>query len=54
MLSEKISKSSDQIQPPMIEHEPSFSFNLSFEDSIWSANETSTAKFKLDGVWSAG
>ena len=34
MPSEEISK-----------HEPSLSFNLSFEDSIWSANETSTAKF---------
>ena len=44
MPSEEISKSSDQIQPPVIEHEPSLSFNLSFEDSIWSANETSTAK----------
>ena len=44
MPSEEISKSSDQIQPPVIEHEPSLSFNLSFEDSIWSTNETSTAK----------
>ena len=44
MPSKEISKSSDQIQPPVIEHEPSLSFNLSFEDSIWSANETSTAK----------
>ena len=44
MLSEEISKSSDQIQPPVIDHEPSLSLNLSFEDSIWSENETSTAK----------
>ena len=43
MPSEEISKSSDQIQPPVIEHDPSLSFNLSFEDSIWSTNETSTA-----------
>ena len=28
----------------MIDHEPSLSLNLSFEDSIWSENETSTAK----------
>ena len=42
--SEEITKSSDQIQPPMIEHEPSLSFNMSFEDNIWSENETSTAK----------
>ena len=44
MPSEEITKSSDQIHPPMIKHEPSLSFNMSFEDNIWSANETSTAK----------
>ena len=34
MPSEEITKSSDRIQPPMIEHEPSLSFNMSFEDNI--------------------
>ena len=44
MPSEEVTKSSYQIQPPMIDHEPSLSFNMSFEDNIWSEHETSTAK----------